>query len=272
MVSTTSILTMGITFLICTVLPIVVLIIYGVKNKGKGVWKAWLLGAAGFFVMQILIRTPILSVLSVFPFFLNFAKEHYTLYVIILAFTAALFEVVARYVVAKILQKRQSYQCSVAAGLGHGGIEAIVLIGLTYVNNILYSIMINTGAFDNLIKNVASTGVDTTALVSAKISLIETAPSMFLLAGYERILTMILHVAMTVLVCYFVIKKKDILGILFCLLIHTLIDFLPAFLVGMLATNLAYIITYTFLTIMAVAGIIMLVVVQKKWNKEVCNK
>ncbi len=267
MVGTASILAMVVTLFISTVLPILVYIVYGVKNKGKGVWTAWLIGAAGFTIMQLVIRTPILSLLSLSAGFVTFAKEHYTMYVLVLAFTAALFELVARYVIAKILQKKQFFEKAVAVGLGHGGIEAIALIGLAYVNNILYSLMINTGVYDTLVSQTASMGVDTTSLLVAKASLIETSPTMFLLAGYERILTMILHVAMTVLVFYFVKKKKDIVGIILCLLIHTLIDFVPAFLVGIMAANLAYIITYTFLTVMAVLGIIILVVIKKKWSK-----
>lgn len=268
MVSSASLLAMIITFLICTVVPVVALIVYAVKNKGKGVWLAWLLGAAGFFVMQIVIRTPILSILSLSQGFINFATEHYTIYVLVLAFTAALFEVVARYVVAKILKKKQCYEVAFGAGLGHGGIEAIVLIGMTYVNNLLYSIMINSGTYDVMVEQTAQLGVDTSSLVAAKTALIETSPAMFLLAGYERILTMILHVTMTVLVFYFVSKKKDFIGIILCLFIHTLIDFVPSFLVGILASNVAYLVTYAFLTVMAIVGIVILVVVKKNWKRE----
>ena len=63
MVSLASIVAMFITLAICMFVPIIALIVYAVKNKGKGVWIAWLLGAAGFFVMQIIIRMTILSIL-----------------------------------------------------------------------------------------------------------------------------------------------------------------------------------------------------------------
>lgn len=276
MVSTASILSMILTFCICMIVPIVALIIYAVKNKGKGVWLAWLLGAAGFFVMQIVIRTPILSLLSLSEGFLKFANDYYIVYVLILAFTAALFEVVARFAGALILKKKQCYEVAVGAGLGHGGIEAMFLIGMTYINNLLYSVMINTGTFDTMIESTAQMGVDVTALLDVKKSLIETAPSMFLLAGYERLLTMILHVAMTVLVFYFVYKKKNVIGIALCLLIHTIIDFVPGFVQGAsvygylgekFPIGVAYAIIYAFLTIMAIVGIIILVAIRKKWKK-----
>ncbi len=268
MVSTVSLLAMVVTLLICMVVPIAALIIYAVKNKGKGVWLAWFIGAAGFFVMQIIIRSPILSLLSLNEGFAKFANENYIVYFLILAFTAALFEVVARFVGALILKKKQCYEVAVGAGLGHGGIEAMFLIGMTYINNLLYSAMINTGTYDAMVESTAQIGVDVQALLDVKTSLVETAPSMFLLAGYERILTMILHVAMTVLVFYFVNKKKNAIGIILCLLIHTIIDFVPAFLMRILAANMAYIVIYTFLTVMAIVGIVVLVVIRKNWKKE----
>lgn len=280
MVSIFSLVAMVITLLICMVVPFVAVIVYAAKNKKKGVWIAWLVGAAGFFVMQIIIRTPILSLLSLSPGFVKFAEDYYIVYVLLLAFTAALFEVVARFVGTIILKKKQSYEVAVGAGLGHGGIEAIFLVGMTYVNNLIYSVMINTGAFDTMIDSSAQMGVDEyslQALESVKTALIETEPSMFLLAGYERILTMIVHVAMTVLVFYFVSKKKSIIGILLCLLMHTVIDFVPGFVQGAgtygylgdkFPTEIAYAIIYAFLTAMAAVGIVMIFTIRKKWNQE----
>ena len=270
MVSTFSLVAMVVTLLICMVVPFLAVIIYAAKNKKKGVWIAWLVGAAGFFVMQIIIRTPILSVLSLSPEFIKFANDYYIVYALILAFTAALFEVVARFVGAIILKKKQCYEVAVGAGLGHGGIEAIFLVGMTYVNNLLYSIMINTGTFDVMIESSAQMGVDEyslQALLDVKTTLVDTAPALYLLAGYERILTMILHVAMTVLVFYFVNKKKSFVGILLCLLIHTVIDFVPAFMMSIASANIAYIVVYAFLTAMAVAGIVIIISIGKKWKK-----
>ena len=280
MVSGLSLVAMVVTLLICMVVPIVALIVYAVKNKGKGVWLAWFIGAAGFFVMQIIIRTPILSLLSLNQGFIKFANDYYIVYVAILAFTAALFEVVARFVGALILKKKQCYEVAVGAGLGHGGIEAMFLIGMTYVNNLLYSVMINTGSFDAMVESTAQMGVDAQTLQTLwdmKKTLIETSPSMFLLAGYERILTMILHVAMTVLVFYFVYKKKSVIGVALCLLIHTVIDFVPGFvqgasiygyLGGKFPIGVAYAIIYAFLTAMAVASIVIVISIRKKWKNQ----
>lgn len=277
MVSVSTIITVLITLFISLILPIIIYIVYGVKNKGKGVWTAWLLGAAGFFVFQMIIRSPILSLLSLLPGFMTFVTEHYVWYCLVLAFTAALFEVAGRYIVAKLMIRSRTgltYKKSFAAGLGHGGIEAILIVGITYINNLIYIAMINTGAFEGIVEQTAAMGVDTTQLATIKDSFLNTSSVIFLLAGYERILTMILHVALTMLVCYFVSKRKDIPGIVICVLIHWTVDFVAPLVNGMateymgnvLSTNTAYVIVYSFLTVVAVASIMIVRRINRSWT------
>ena len=266
MVGVSSIIAICITLFITLVLPLIVYVIYGIKNKGEGVWLAWLLGAAGFFVMQVIIRLPILSIVSIIPGFQTFAMENYLIYSLVLAFTAALFEVIARFGVAKIMQKNLTYMKSFAAGLGHGSIEAMVIIGMTYINNLLYAVMINTGTFDGIVEQTAALGVDITSLLAIKESLINTGAGMFYLAAYERILTVICHIAMTMIVCYFVSRKQDIKGIIICLLCHWALDFIAPVINGMsteylgnvLSQTTAYVIIYVFLTAAAVAAVMVI--------------
>lgn len=275
MVGVSTIITVCITLFVSFILPLILYIVYAVKNKGKGIWSAWILGAAGFFVLQIVIRIPILNLLSQNPGFISFAAEHYVLYCLILAFTAALFEVVGRYVAAKIMSRNLTYERSIAAGLGHGGIEAMLIVGMTYINNLIYIIMINTGTFDGVVEQTAALGLDTSSLVTIKETLISSGAGIYLLAGYERILTMIAHVALSLLVCYFVGKKKDMMGILVCLICHCLMDFTAPLFNGMateqlgnvLSTQAAYAIIYIFLTFIAVAAIWVIRYLKRNWKK-----
>lgn len=273
MVSTATIITVSITLFICLILPIIAYIILGVKNPGKGVWTAWLLGAAGFFVFQIIIRTPIISLLSIVPGFMDFVTDNYILYCLILAFTAALFEVAGRYIVAKILSKKLDFTRSFAAGLGHGSIEAIFIVGITYVNNLIYIMMINGGSFDGIVEQTAAMGIDVSQLTLIKDSLINTHCAVFLLAGYERILTVILHIALSMVVCYFVSRKKDFVGIGICVLCHWAVDFIApvingmatAYLGNVLSTTTAYVIIYVFLTLVAIASVLTIRHIKRKW-------
>lgn len=282
MVSTGTFIAILVTLIVTLIGPLVVPIVYSIKNKGKGVWKAWFLGAAGFFVLQVLIRIPILNVLATFPWFQRFAENQYVAYCFILALTAALFEVVARFSVAKILEKNINCEQGVAAGLGHGGIEAMVLIGMTYVSNLLYAVMINTGAFDGVVEQTAALAgtMDmetlTAQLYQIKTALIETPAYTFYLAGYERILCVLFHTAMSLLVCYTVYKKKALVGVGIALAAHFCVDFVSPIVSGLatpylgsvISTEVSYVIIYGFLTVVGVGSVVLIRKICKMWKRE----
>lgn len=268
MVPVTSIVCACITLLITLVLPVAILVIYALKNRKQGIVSAWLLGAAGFFVTQILIRVPLLSVLQGNSGFAALAQNHLFLYAFGLAFTAGLFELAGRFAAAKLMRKNLTYKRSLAAGLGHGGIEAMLLIGMTYVNNLIYIVMINSGYFDYLIAQTAGLNVDISQLELIREQLVGTSPALFLLGGFERILAMTAHAAMSMLVCYGVAHKKTLPCTLACLLIHTLID-LTAGLNMVLPQTAAYIIIYSILTIVAVASLWIMKELRRRWKEDI---
>ena len=266
MVPVTTLIACIITLLVSLVLPVAALIVFVVRNKKQGILSAWLLGAAGFFVTQILIRLPILTVLQSQSWFAAFAQNNLFLYAFSLAFTAGLFELAGRFGVAKLMGKNLTWKRSLAAGLGHGGIEAMLLIGMTYVNNLIYIVMINSGAFDGLIAQTAAMGVDVSQLELIRQQLVAMTPGMFLLAGLERLLAMTAHVAMSVLVCFGLAHKKALPCALVCLLIHTFID-LTAGLSLVLPQTTAYLIIYSILIAVAAASLFILKELRRRWKE-----
>lgn len=270
MVSTASILFCIVTLFISLIGPVLALIVFAVKNKKQGIASAWLLGALGFFVPQILIRLPILNTLAGADWFLNFSQNHIFLYAISLAFTAGLFELAGRFAVAKLLSRKSlTYKRSLAAGLGHGGIEAILIIGMTYINNLVLMILINTGALDELISHSAL------GMGAIRDTILSTSPVMFLLAGYERLLTMTAQAAMSMIVCWGVHRRKAGKGALICLLFHTLIDSSAG--ISLLATDAggnvltqttAYAIVYSILTLAAIASVWIVLKIRRAWLAE----
>lgn len=272
MVSSATIITCVITLLTCTLLPIAVIAIFSIKNKGQKLIRAWILGVAGFFVTQILIRLPILTALQATDWFLTFSQNHLFLYAFSLAFTAGLFELAGRFAVAKLMQKNLTFKRSLAAGLGHGGIEAIVLIGSAYISNLAFIVMINTGTFDTLVAEAAALGAGE-QIIAIRDSLVNSHPALFLLAGFERILTMTAHAAMTMIVSYGVYRKKTMQGALLCLGIHTLLDLTAG--ISLMAGNglsqtAVYLIIYAILIIAALASVFILRKIHSCWpEKEV---
>lgn len=270
MIPVSTIIACCITLLISLILPVLVLIVFAAKHRKQGILSAWLLGAAGFFVTQILIRLPILTALQAQSWFLTFAQNHLFAYAFSLAFTAGLFELAGRFAVAKLMRKRLTLRRSLAAGLGHGGIEAMIIVGITYINNLAYIAMINSGSFDAVVAQTAALGVDVSQLELIRQQLLSASPALFLLAGLERILAMTGHVAMSMLVCYGVSHRKVSICLLLCLGIHTLMD-LTAGISLVLPQSVAYPIIYAVLTLMAVLSLFVIRELTRRWKKEVSH-
>lgn len=266
MVSGSNIAAMFVTLFLSMIFPIVALVVYALKNKKQGVTAAWFLGAAGFFVTQMVIRVPIVSMLSLMPGFVAFAENHYILYSLLLALTAGLFEVAGRLFCAKVLSKNISFTKGFAAGLGHGGIEAILLVGMTYISNLLYVAMINSGSIEMVIAEAEAMGVDVTQVYALVDSLVNSPSYIFLLGGYERVLAMIGHVAMTLVVFYFVSINQTLKGVGICVLYHFVMDGVVGIISGLatpylgsvISQNASYVILYAFLTAMAVLAVVII--------------
>lgn len=275
MVSTASIIYCVISLLISLMLPPVIMLLYARKHKGCEIFSAWLLGAAGFFVTQMLIRVPILTVLQTQSWFIAFSGNTPFLYAFTLAFTAGLFELAGRFAVAKLMRKNLTFPRAFAAGLGHGGIEAMLLVGLSYINYIAFMVMINAGTFDTLIAQAAASGIDSAQFQILKDTLISTHPGLYLLGGFERILAMIAHLGMSLAVCQGVAQGKPLRGCLVSLCIHTLIDLSAgiSLLIGNgLSQASAYVIIYAILSAAAALSVFMILKIRKHWNdKEVSH-
>ena len=258
MISTLSVLTCSVTLFVSLLLPPVFLVVYALKNRKQGIVSAWLLGAVGFVVPQLLIRAPMLQALSANAGFRSFAEQHIVIYGLGLAFTAGLFEMAGRFAVAMGLRKKLTYRRALAAGLGHGGIEAMVLIGLSYISNLALMLMIRSGA-------------DLSQAQTAVQTLVSTPAALFLLAGFERLLAMTGHVAMSMLVCYGVRTGKKLPCVLLCLGMHTLMDStvcISMFIGRGLSQTVAYVIIYAILTAIGVVSLLLIRELHRRWPEK----
>lgn len=91
-------------------------------------------------------------------------------------------------------------------GAGHGGFEAAALLGFSMINDIVYSVMINSGNTAALTGSVS--GEALTQVQNAMQALITTPSWQFLMGGAERIFAVVLQIALSVLV-WFAVKRKD---------------------------------------------------------------
>src|SRR5947209_2703663 len=96
-------------------------------------WKYFWFGALVFLVFQLLTRIPLVIVLAdtVLAHLLRTSTAFIWTWLVILAVTAGLFEEVGRYVGYRLFMSREpkTWSKAVMFGLGHEGLESMVLVG-----------------------------------------------------------------------------------------------------------------------------------------------
>lgn len=218
MIQTSVIIWTAISAFICFALPIAGFIIMQVKKQK--ITRPFLVGALAFFISQIVIRIPILTM--VLPYMMWFIKLSMNswLYGLFLGLTAGLFEEGARLIFIKLLCKRnRRYVDGIAFGLGHGGIEAIILVGVNLISMLVYFIAINSGTFDSLMARLDPAYV--TAIYDQCIGLTAFDAA---LTGIERIMAVGAHIGMTVIILTGIKKNRSFLYLIIAILVHTALD------------------------------------------------
>lgn len=116
---------------------------------------------------------------------------------ILLVVTSGLFEETARWIVLRHWAKRvRSWEGGVAFGLGHGGIEAILLFGIAALNGIVLLL-----TADTVRASVRGAAPDQLPAVDAQISALQALTVGSAAAGvYERILAIVVHIGLTLIV------------------------------------------------------------------------
>jgi len=137
---------------------------------------------------------------------------------------AGLFEETGRFIAFKtVLKKKQDKDVNALMyGAGHGGIEAIAILGVASINNLIYSALINSGAVSVLTGSLSG---DTLKQVEQAIQVLISTPSgQFLMGGIERISAVILHLALSVLVWFAAKKAGKVRLYPAAVLIHFIVD------------------------------------------------
>lgn len=186
-------------------------------------WKYFWFGALVFLVFQLATRVPIVTVLqaTVLAHLLRTSVVFTWTWLVILAVTAGIFEEVGRYVGYRLFMRREpkTWSKAVMFGLGHGGLESMVLVGgqilLTLLNIVILS-AIGVNALPAAQRHV----------VMQQFAAINAEPFWLpLLAAWERLWTIPLHVALSVIVLQ-VFRRQQIGWLFLAISLHALVDFL----------------------------------------------
>lgn len=218
--------------LIFVAAPVALAIFWLVKKKER--ITTVLLGAVAFVLFALIIEKLIQNAL-LFPSVLGLPNHvistFFNAHPVILAFLVGLFpgvfEETGRLIVYKtVLRKRTNKETSISYGIGHGGIEVVLLLGITYVNYIAYAIAINTGAFTAIVEQVLAQAPDQIAQVEQMVALLTTFSfGKLLLDVVERIFAVSFHIGASILVFYACKDKKKFWLYPLAIAIHTAMDF-----------------------------------------------
>lgn len=232
-VSVLSIIWMILGLLIFTIVPIVLSIVWLVKKKER--ITTILIGAVCFILFALILEKPIQNVLA-FPTALGLPNHALSNFFnanpILLAFVAGLFpglfEETGRFVAFKtILRKRKNRETSISYGIGHGGIEVVVLLGLTYINYIIYALMINSGLMQTTINQMMEIAPEQVGQLEEIIVMMTTFSGTTLLINVvERIFAVMFHIGASILVFYACKDKSKMWLYPLAIILHTLMDFI----------------------------------------------
>ena len=194
-VSTASIAGMIFSFIISFGLPVLLLILAHKKLKAR--ITSFIIGSAVFVVFALVLEQMLHSVVlaAAGTLFTN----NIIFYGLYGGLAAALFEEAGRLIAMKFFMKQTlNKQNALMYGIGHGGIEAILIVGLTYISNLLSALMINSGALQASMELLDEATKQTTF---QQIKVLWELPSwQFYMAGVERLLAIALQISLSILV------------------------------------------------------------------------
>jgi len=190
--STLSLLLIIVTAIISIVFPIG-FIVHVKKKYGASLVYFWA-GIIVFTIVQIVIRIPLIQWMSGQLWFSVHIGSNKVLAILFLSLTAGIFEEVGRFVAFRyILFNNRKWQNGIAFGIGHGGIEAVTMVGINYLSFIIIALNVNFQWFNGLVAIIPNAGTVTNLLM-------DIYPSVFLFAGIERFFVMIIHMGLSVFV------------------------------------------------------------------------
>lgn len=187
-------------------------------------WQTILIGA-GTFIVFALVLEPILHQLVLKgPHGASITGNvwYFALYG---GLAAGLFEETGRFLSMKFLMRREPSSAlpGVAYGAGHGGVEMLIIFGITMISNLVVSAMINAGQTDVLL---ASAPAEAQESIQAQFAALQGMNVGSIAIGiWERISALVLQLGLSMLVWTAVRRGGKWLWLLpAAILLHALVD------------------------------------------------
>ena len=208
-VSTLSIVFMMVAALAGIAIP-VGLYLYFRKRHGADRMPFWI-GCIIFPVFALGLEQLAYLAMKHWGFWLNVQSNIFA-YGAFAGMMAGLFEETGRYFgFAVLLRKKRGKDINgLMYGAGHGGIEAVLVMSLAMVSNLVFAFSVNAGTADPSMASIAA-------------QLAGIAPVTFLVSIVERIGAVALHISLSVLVWFAVKNKKRFWLFPLAIVLHALV-------------------------------------------------
>lgn len=156
------------------------------------------------------------------------------LFVLYAGLSAGIFEEVGRYIGFRwLLKNRESYGDGLSLGVGHGGVEALLIGGLAALNALVIANQINQGTLaDTLGSSLSAAQIE-----SIKDQFTHVGFWSYALAGIERVVAVTFHMLASLIVLL-AVRKKAIQYLIYAILLHAVFDFVPAMYQAKIITSL----------------------------------
>ena len=253
---TKTIAALGVCGMLGVIVPISVIILYKIRHKSAR-WVSALIGA-GTFVLFALVLESLLHLVM-----LPLVKDSPLWYCVYGALAAGVFEETGRLVAFKFVlpKAKRSRENAVFMGLGHGCIEAIILVGITMLAYAGIAIYANEAGLDEVIKQITKGDA---SLAGQAIEQLDTIRdfgfSNVLMTLYERLFAVIFHVCLSVWVYKAVTEKMWLYPA--AIAAHAGLDVFAAMYQQKIIISVTLL--YAILTVFTVAVAIVTVIMYKK--------
>ena len=160
----------------------------------------------------------------------RFINARPLLWALVVALFPGVFEETGRLIAFKtVLRKRKNRETSISYGIGHGCGEAMILLGITYIEYIVFAVMINLGTFQTVIDQAAAQAPDQINTVYALAGQIASFSMASLgVALFERVFAVLFHIGASILVFYACKDKNKTWLYPLAIILHTAMDFIAA--------------------------------------------
>lgn len=198
-------------------LPILLAIL--LRKRRKVPWYIFCVGILTFLGAQV-VHLPLNRLLSEIGLLPTGTPEGISLIwmAAVLGLTAGLTEELARVVGYAVVGKARRYEDGIMMGLGHGGLEAMVLSALTIASVASLTFLIESGTMP------VDLSPEQSAALDRQLGIMNSSPIASLLPAVERVIALAIQVSLSVMVLQAFVRRNW-LYVVAAILIHALFDF-----------------------------------------------